>query len=128
MDPKTLRYSETHEWASLEGNLCTVGITQYAIEQLSDVTYIELPRVGKAVAQSGTFGVIESVKSANDLYSPVAGEVAEVNKALESDPTLVSQDCYGTGWIIKLRVAPGATLDHLLTHDEYQKQIASGGH
>src|SRR5688572_9634256 len=119
MDPKTLRYSETHEWASLEGNLCTVGITQYAIEQLSDVTYIELPRVGKAVARSGTFGVIESVKSANDLYSPVAGEVAEVNKALESDPTLVSQDCYGTGWIIKLRVAPGATLDHLLAHDEY---------
>jgi len=128
MDPKNLRYSKTHEWAALEGGICTVGLTQFAVDQLTDITFIELPKPGQKVTAERAFGVIESVKSANDLYAPVSGEVAEINKAVADDPPKVSEDCYGKGWLIKVRLAPGATLDHLLTLEQYQQQVASEGH
>src|SRR5262249_37835861 len=117
MDPKTLRYAKTHEWASLSGNVCTIGLTQFAVEQLTDVIYIDLPHVGDAALAGDSFGEIESVKAVSDLYSPVEGEIMEVNKKLENDPTLVSKDPYGAGWVIKVKVPPGTTLDHLMTHD-----------
>ncbi len=128
MDPKTLRYAKTHEWASLENGICTVGLTKFAVDQLTDVIYIELPDLDDAVSLGSSFGEIESVKAVSDLYSPVNGDVVEVNGVLQNDPTLVSQDPYGKGWLIKVKVARGTTLDHLLTLDQYQQQIASEDH
>jgi glycine cleavage system H protein len=128
MVPKNLRYAETHEWASIEGDVCTVGITQFAVEQLTDVVFVELTKVGKKVTAKDAFGQIESVKSVNDLYSPVAGEIIARNDALEKDPTLVSGDPYGNGWMVKIKMAAKADYDKLLTPEQYEKQIASQGH
>jgi glycine cleavage system H protein len=128
MDPQTLRYAKSHEWASLEGDLCTIGLTQFAVEQLTDVIYVDLPDVDDPVAVGDSFGEIESVKAVSDLYAPVTGDVVAVNEKLLSDPTLVSKDPYGKGWLIKVKVEKGTTLDHLMTHDQYQKQIASEEH
>ena len=130
MVPKDLRYARTHEWALIEGSTCTVGITQFAVEQLTDVVAVELPRVGKTLAASDEkgFGVIESVKAVSDLYPPVGGEVAEVNQAVANDPALVAADPYGKGWLIKIKIAPGTTVDHLLTAAQYEEQIAAQGH
>ncbi len=128
MDPNTLRFAETHEWASLEGNVCTVGLTKFAVEQLTDIIFIELPKVGKELETGKAFGSIESVKSVNDLYAPVGGKVVEVNKALDRDLSLISTDPYAKGWLIKVEVPPGTTLEHLKTHQQYQEQIASEGH
>src|SRR5262249_46301345 len=104
MDPQKLRYAKTHEWARLEGDACTAGLTQFAVEQLTDVIYIELPDVGEPTVAGDSFGEIESVKSVNDLYAPVGGEVIAVNEKLEADPTLVSKDPYGEGWLVKIKV------------------------
>jgi glycine cleavage system H protein len=128
MDPKSLRYAKSHEWASLQGDVCTVGITKFAVDQLTDVVYIELPEVGDHVFTGESFGEIESVKAVSDLYSPVNGEVVEVNEKLLDDPTAVTADPLGKGWMIKIKVEPGTTLDHLLTIDQYNQQIASEEH
>ncbi len=128
MDPKNLRYAKTHEWASLEGDVCTVGITKYAVEQLTDVVYIELPDVGDNVFSGDSFGEIESVKAVSDLYSPVNGEVVTINDKLTNDPSPVAGDPYGKGWMIKVKVTPGTTLDHLMTLEQYEKQVASDAH
>jgi glycine cleavage system H protein len=128
MDPLKLRYAKTHEWAYLEGDLCTVGLTQYAVEQLTDVIYIELPDVGDPIIAGDGFGEIESVKSVNDLYAPINGDVVEVNTKLETDPSIVSQDPYGKGWLIKVKVEKKTNLDHLMTKEQYDKQIASESH
>lgn len=128
MDPKTLRYAPTHEWAILEGDQCTVGITKFAVEQLTDVVYIELPDPGDNVFAGDSFGEIESVKAVSDLYSPVNGEVSAINEKLIDDPTRVANDPYGKGWMIKIKVDPGSTLDHLMTLDQYEKQIAAEEH
>ena len=128
MDPKQLRYAKTHEWASLQGDVCTVGITQFAVEQLTDVVYIELPDVGDNTFAGESFGEIESVKAVSDLYAPVSGEVVAINEQLLDDPTRVTQDPYGNGWMIKIKAEPGSTLDHLMTLEQYEKQIASEGH
>jgi glycine cleavage system H protein len=128
MDPQTLRYAKTHEWAHLEGDLCTVGLTQFAVDQLTDVIYIELPDVGDPMIAGDGFGEVESVKAVSDLYSPVNGEVIEVNSKLETDPTIVSKDPYGKGWLVKVQVEKKTTLDHLMTKEQYDKQIASEAH
>jgi len=130
MVPKDLRYAKTHEWARIEGDVCTVGITQFAVEQLTDVVAVELPKVGKPVVVSDEkgFGVIESVKAVSDLYAPVSGDVLEVNKNVANDPAQVTADPYGKGWLIKIKMAPGATGNHLLTAEQYEEQIASQGH
>jgi glycine cleavage system H protein len=128
MDPKSLRYAPSHEWAILEGDTCTLGITKFAVDQLTDVVYIELPDVGDHVFKGASFGEIESVKAVSELYSPVDGEVTAINDKLENDPSIVSTDPYGKGWMVKIKVEPGSTLDHLLTLDKYEKQIASEGH
>jgi glycine cleavage system H protein len=128
MDPKQLRYAPTHEWAIVEGGVCTVGISRFAVEQLTDVVYIELPEVGDHVFAGESFGEIESVKAVSDLYSPINGEVTEVNEKLLNDPSAIAEDPYGKGWLVKIKIEPGATLDHLLTLEQYEKQIASEGH
>lgn len=128
MDPKDLRYAPTHEWARLEGDTCTIGITKFAVDQLTDVVYIELPDVGDHVFANEDFGEIESVKSVNDLYAPCDGEVIAVNKALEEDPTIINKDPYGQGWMIKIKVEPNTKLDKMMSLADYEKQIASEGH
>lgn len=128
MDPKTLRYAATHEWAVLEGDLCILGITKFAVDQLTDVVYVELPDVGDHVFRGESFGEIESVKAVSDLYSPVNGEVAEINEKLLDDPTRIAADPYGKGWMVKIKIEPGATLDHLMRLEQYEKQIASEEH
>jgi len=120
MDPKQLRYAPTHEWAHLENGVCTVGISKFAVEQLTDVTHVELPKVGRQVQAKDPMGEIESVKAVSDIYAPVSGEVTETNQAaLQADPTIISADPYGKGWMVRLRVAPGTKLDHLLTLQQY---------
>jgi len=128
MDFKSLRFAKTHEWAALEGDVCTVGISRFAVDQLTDVVYVELPEVGDHTFVGESFGEIESVKAVSDLYAPVAGEVVEINEQLLDDPTLISKDPYGPGWMAKIKVEPGTTLDHLLTWEQYEQQIASEGH
>lgn len=126
MDPTTLRYSKTHEWASLSGNVATVGITKFAADQLNDITYIKLPDVGRQVNVDESFGEIETVKAVSDLYSPVAGEVVEVNTAVADDPEKLRADPLGNGWLIKVQVSGG--LDHLMSLADYEKQVASEPH
>lgn len=128
MVPANLRYADSHEWASVEGDVCTVGISKFAVEQLTDVVFLELPKLGKKFAVKEAFGQIESVKSVNDLYAPVAGEIVARNDALEKDPTIVSTDPYGKGWMIKIKMSSKADYDKLLTPEQYEKQIASQGH
>jgi glycine cleavage system H protein len=126
MDLSKLKYLSSHEWADIHGDVCTVGITQYAVDQLTDVTHLQLPAVGKAVTAEQPFGEIESVKAVFDLNAPVSGMVAEKNTAVEKDPSLVNQDPYGKGWMIKIKLAPGAKTEHLLNLQQYEKQIAEG--
>jgi glycine cleavage system H protein len=128
MDPQSLRYAKSHEWAFLEGDTCTIGISQFAVDQLTDVIYIDLPDNDDPVASGDSFGEIESVKAVSDMYAPVTGDVIAVNEALQNDPTIVSKDPYGAGWLIKVKVEKGTTLDHLLTFQQYQQQVASEGH
>lgn len=128
MDPKNLRYAKSHEWAVIEGNTCTVGITKFAVEQLTDIVYVELPEVGDHVFSGESFGEIESVKAVSDLYSPIDGEVTAVNEKVIDDPTKVTGDPYGKGWMVKIKIEPGANLDHLMTLEKYEKQIASEEH
>jgi glycine cleavage system H protein len=128
MVPKNLRYNDSHEWASVEGDVCTVGITQFAVEQLTDVVFVEVAKLGKKLAVKDAFGQIESVKSVNDLYAPVAGEIIARNDALEKDPTLVSAEPYGKGWMIKIKMSSPADINQLLTPEQYETQIASQGH
>jgi glycine cleavage system H protein len=125
MEPKMLRFAKTHEWAKLDGDVCTVGISKFAVEQLTDVVYIELPDVAEHTFAGEAFGEIESVKAVSDLYAPVNGEVVEINEKLLDDPAGIAKDPYGNGWLVKIKAEPGATLDDLMTLEQYEKQIAS---
>lgn len=124
--PTDLQYASSHEWIRIEGELATVGITEYAQAQLGDIVYVELPEVGKSFDAEGNFGVIESVKAASDLYLPVAGEIVEVNSELDSSPELVNEDPYGEGWLVKIRVAQG--IGALMSAEAYAKLIAESSH
>lgn len=116
--PSDRRYSETHEWHKAEGNIVTIGITQFAVDELTDVTFVDLPNVGKKIEAGSTWGEIESVKATSELYSSVSGEVVEVNAALKEDPSLVNSDPYGKGWLIKVKT-DHPDLSKLQTADEY---------
>jgi len=105
MFPTDLKYTPSHEWARIEGDTATVGITSFAQEQLGDITFVDLPAVGTQVTQGSEFGSIESVKAASELYSPVTGEVVEVNEALESAPELVNQEPFEGGWMMKVKLS-----------------------
>jgi glycine cleavage system H protein len=120
--PKELHYSAQDEWARSEGDRVTVGITDYAQQQLGDIVYVELPAVGSSVARDAAFGVIESVKAVSDLYAPISGEVVAVNEALTGRPELVNEDCYGEGWMLVIRPSGDATAG-LLDAAAYAKYI-----
>lgn len=125
MYPSDLRYDREHEWVRLEGEIATIGITHYAQDQLGEVVYVDLPSVGDEAVAGESFGEIESVKSVSELFSPVSGEIVEVNDALSNAPELVNESPYGDGWMIKVRVAdPATALDGLMTADEYESFIA----
>ena len=124
MYPQELKYNEEHTWLKLEGDeQGRVGITQYAQEQLKQVVFVELPEVGSQVGHMEPFGVIESVKATNDLYSPVSGEIVEVNHALGDEPELVNDDPYGKGWMIVVKMSDPAEIELLISADEYQALI-----
>ncbi|MHB8620413.1 MAG: glycine cleavage system protein GcvH [Chloroflexota bacterium] len=126
--PSELKYSKDHEWARAEGDVVTVGITDFAQDQLGDVVFVELPKVGSQVKPMSPFGVVESVKTASDLFSPVAGEVVEVNSALADKPELVNSAPYGDAWMIKVRMTNPADLEQLLPASDYEKLVAEEGH
>ncbi len=126
--PKDLRYTREHEWASLESARVRVGITDFAQEQLGDVVFVELPKVGGKVTQNKGFGVVESVKAVSDLFAPLSGEVVEVNAALPKSPETVNQDPYGKGWMIVIAPSDPKELENLLTAEQYEKLVAEAGH
>ncbi len=123
MIPEDLKYTREHEWLRIEDDLAVVGITDYAQRELGDVVFVDLPAVGSTVQQGEIFGSIDSVKTASDLYSPISGEVVEINSALADDPALVNTDPYGKGWMIKVRPRDKSELDNLLTPQEYREYV-----
>lgn len=118
--PSDLKYARSDEWVRLEGDIATIGISDFAQDQLNDIVFVELPEVGAELTQGATFGVVESVKAASDVYVPVAGTITEVNSALQDEPELINSDPYGRGWIIKLKVSDAAPLDALMDADAYR--------
>ena len=123
MIPDDLKYSKEHEWVKLEGDTATIGITDYAQGELGDVVFIEMPGVGDKIESGQPFGTIEAVKAVSDLFSPVNGEVTEVNSALEADAGIVNADPYGDGWIIKAKVDDASQLEQLLDANGYKELI-----
>lgn len=132
MPPDHLRFAKTHEWVSLSqagsDQVATVGISAFAVEQLTDLVFMQLKAPGLKLKVGDTFGEIESVKAVSDLYSPVEGEIVEVNAALPNQLETLNQDPYQAGWIVKIKLAPGAKLDHLLDAAAYQKQCDAEAH
>ena len=126
--PGDLRYTKEHEWAKLEGDRARVGITAFAQEQLGDVVFVELPKVGARIAAMKTFGVVESVKAVSDLFAPLSGEVVEVNAELPKKPEVVNADPYGKGWMIVIKLANPKESDALMSAADYEKLIAGAGH
>ena len=122
--PSDLRYNDSHEWLRLEGDEATVGITDHAQEELTDVVFVELPEVGRAVDAGDPVAVVESVKAASDIYAPLGGEVIEVNPEVEADPSLVNTDPYGKGWLFKLRLKSPAEAAGLMDAGAYQALIS----
>jgi glycine cleavage system H protein len=118
-----LRYTKEHEWVKLEKDLATMGITDYAQGELGDIVFVELPKVGTKVEQMKSFGVIEAVKAVSELFSPVTGEVVEVNTKLESEAGLINKDPYGEGWIIKVKVKDQSEVKELLSAEDYKKLL-----
>jgi glycine cleavage system H protein len=125
--PEGLLYSKEHEWLKLDGDVGTVGITDYAQNSLGDIVFVELPRVGHQIEQHGSIGVIESVKSVSDLFSPIGGEVIEVNPALEADPAIVNRAAFGDGWLYKVRVKDPEQAKSLLSPADYETLVAASG-
>ena len=123
MDPTDRRYTSEHEWVKLEGDIAVVGITHFAQDQLGDVVYVELPKVGDRVEAMKPFGVVESVKTASDLFAPIGGTIAEVNGQLESEPQLVNDAPYEGGWMIKIQPDDPAEIDNLMTAEQYADQV-----
>ena len=121
--PAELKYTKEHEWVKVQGDTALVGITDHAQHELGDVVFVEMPAVGKEVKQEKEFGVVESVKTVSNLYSPLSGKVKEVNKTLEAKPETINSDPYGEGWIIKVEGISGSELDNLLSAEQYKELI-----
>ena len=122
--PDDLAYSREHEWVRVNGSEATIGITSFAAEELGDIVFVELPEIGTALSQFGTFGVVESVKAVSDLYAPVSGEVTEVNEALRDAPELVNSDPFGEGWLMKVTLSDTSELDALMDAGAYADETA----
>jgi len=119
-----LLYSKDHEWVKIEGDVATVGITDYAQASLGDIVYVELPRIGATLAQFGNIGVVESVKAVSDLFNPIGGEVVEINSELEADPALLNRDPFEAGWLYKVKLTDTGEQANLLSPDKYEALIA----
>ena len=121
--PDDLKYSKEHEWLRLEDGLAVIGISEFAQDELGDIVYVEQPKVGDKVRQNEQFGVVESVKTVSDLYSPVSGEVVEINDEVANTPELLNKDPYGAGWIIKVKPDDLSEVDNLLSSEDYQQMV-----
>ncbi len=127
MYPKDLKYHTEHEWVRTEDGIAVIGISDFAQEQLGEVVYVDLPVAGDAIEAGDAFGEVESVKSVSELYTPVSGEIIEVNSALDDDPGAINQEPYGDGWIIKVRMSDESQLDDLMDADAYEAFISEEG-
>ena len=125
MYPEQLRYTKEHEWVGLEGEIATVGITDHAQQELGDIVYVELPKLGARVGQGSTLGSVESVKAVSDIFSPVSGEVVEVNEPLVNEPKELNQDPHGSAWLARIRLSAPQELDRLMTAAEYSAYIGA---
>lgn len=125
--PDDLQYTESHEWLRLEGETATIGITDHAQAELTDIVYVELPKLGDLVTAKQAVAVVESVKAASDIYAPIGGTIVEVNSALESDPGLVNRDPFGEGWLWKMRVEAGEQIERLKEPAQYRTLISASG-
>ncbi len=123
--PANLKYTKEHEWVKVDGDIATIGVTEYAQGELGDIVFVELPNVGSAVTQMGRFGTVEAVKAVSDLFSPLSGTVVEINAALDSDPMVINRDPYGEGWMIKVKVSSAAELAGLLAPDGYKQLLSA---
>lgn len=121
--PAELKYTKDHEWVKLEGDIATIGITEFAQSELGDIVYVEVETVGETMAQEEVFGSIEAVKTVSDLFLPMSGEIIEFNDALEANPELVNNDPYGAGWMVKVRVADAAEFAALLDAEAYAQEV-----
>lgn len=125
--PENLRYSKDHEWVLIENDVATIGITDYAQSSLGDVVYIDFPRAGDKFASHESFGSVESVKAVSEIFTPVAGEVTEVNEGLNDSPELVNNDPYGEGWMVKIKMDNPGEADGMLSGEEYEEYLSSQG-
>ena len=121
--PGELSYTSDHEWVAVEGDVATVGITDYAQNELGDIVFVELPNAGEETTQSEPFGTVEAVKAVSDLYAPLSGEVIEINQSLEEQPELINNDPYDSGWIIKIKIKEESELQSLLSAEQYRSQV-----
>lgn len=122
--PENLKYTKDHEWVSLEGDIATIGITDFAQHELGDIVYIEIETKGKALEAEAVFGTVEAVKTVSDLFLPVGGTITEVNPLLDTEPEKVNSDPYGDGWMVKMKVDSAEDVSKLMDADAYQKEIA----
>lgn len=125
--PDDLRYTKEHEWARIRGNVAQIGITRFAVEQLGDVTQLELPREGESVKKDEVFGTVESVKAVSDLFAPVSGKVVKVNTPLNDTPEAVNEDPYDDGWLIEIEMSDVKQADELMTPEQYREFLAEQG-
>ncbi|MDA0331007.1 MAG: glycine cleavage system protein GcvH [Bacteroidetes bacterium] len=123
--PEELRYTQEHEWVKLDGNIATVGITDFAQSELGDIVYLEIDTLGADINSNDVFGTVEAVKTVSDLFMPVNGKVIDVNPSLEDNPEVVNDDPYGEGWIIKVEVSNPSDIDNLMSYEEYKNLIGS---
>lgn len=126
--PKELKYTKTHEWAQRNGNAIRVGITDYAQKEISDVVFIELPKMNQSAQAAKPVAVVESVKAAFDIYAPVSGKVTKTNSDLEGDPGRVNHDCYGAGWFFEMEIANESDWNSLLSAQDYEKFVSTAAH
>ena len=122
--PKELKYTKDHEWLSLDGEVATVGVTDFAQSELGDIVYVEVETLDETLEKEEVFGTVEAVKTVSDLFMPISGEVIEFNEKLETNPEVVNEDPYGEGWMIKIRVSDENELNELLSPDEYEGEIS----
>ncbi len=123
MTPQHFKYTKDHEWISIDGDVATIGITNFAQGELGDIVYIDITSVGKALAAEEVFGTVEAVKTVSDLFLPLAGTITEINPALEANPELVNSDPFGAGWMVKVKLSNPSDFENLMTADAYEKLV-----
>ena len=121
--PSELKYTKDHEWIKIEGDIATIGITEFAQGELGDIVYVDIEKEGEEVEEGEVFGTVEAVKTVSDLFMPITGEIIEFNEDLESEPEKVNTDPYGDGWMIKVKISDGASMDELISADDYKEVI-----